>query len=480
MKKLLFLAMCACVLSGFVYGVDYDNPNNKKVSDITYFFKPPETNKVNKSADEKRNEEIAALFNGKRVYYFDGFDFAGYKSSDPSLDDLTDAEVNAINNGVYNPSWISYKTGPTYRVTRATGPYSIIGHSQGGLRSLGYITKLKAKHGVSKVNNIDAVITISGIEQGLKALEGGLGAFKRRASEKINIIGNGLRAAAGIFDIFGYIDYLIPRDKLASAFNVIIALIPKQHRPYYLEAWKSTNASRVPQIEGMIPRSKYITNNVATAVDNSYKVKTGRKLSIEWRTKKVLFVTIGYVWIGYVDVYTYYTSTEAAPKFDPKVPVGFIVGEEHSITSMNKDAEPTVKKVLKGFEIGFGVVEGIHIVKCIGIIGLFSNSPAYAVDAERAMRFCRNFDSEMYDVIGSLEGDGLAAKGNQYIPKTYAHPGTGVTKTKLTNPVLGGDPKGYVGLKKNHVSIVQDIDAFRRASGMVSEAEFERKKQGLR
>jgi hypothetical protein len=67
------------------------------------------------------------------------------------------------------------------------------------------------------VNNIDAVITISGIDQGLKALDGGLGAFKSRASEKINIIGNGLRAAAGIFDVFGCIDSSIPRDKSASS-----------------------------------------------------------------------------------------------------------------------------------------------------------------------------------------------------------------------------------------------------------------------
>jgi hypothetical protein len=63
------LAMCACVLNGFVYGVDYGNGNTAKVSDITYFFKTPEAGKETKSADEKRNEEIAALFKGKRVYF---------------------------------------------------------------------------------------------------------------------------------------------------------------------------------------------------------------------------------------------------------------------------------------------------------------------------------------------------------------------------------------------------------------------------
>jgi hypothetical protein len=40
MKKLLFLAMCAGALNGFVYGVDSSNKNNAKISDITYYFKP--------------------------------------------------------------------------------------------------------------------------------------------------------------------------------------------------------------------------------------------------------------------------------------------------------------------------------------------------------------------------------------------------------------------------------------------------------
>jgi len=321
---------------------------------------------------------------------------------------------------------------------------------------MGYITQLKKKYpnNTKVLNNIDAVITVSGVDQGLKMLEGGLPAFKKRVSEKVNIVGNGLRAAAGVFDIFNILGNMIPRnaaaDTVTAAFTFITNILPKNIVPYFVSAWADSNSKNYQQLDDMIPEYGYVTNNVVKTVKHTYKVRTGTELACEWRYTTVLGIKIWYLWIGNVDVYKYYTASEVIPQFDPSVPVGFIVGLNSKTIDMADDPQG-IKNVLKTAEGGFAAVEAIHIAKCVAIIGLLSGSVTYAKDADRARSFMANIESELNDLKLQPQNDGLVALESQFIPKTFKDPNTGATRTDLKNPVLGKQPNGYLEMTKyNH------------------------------
>ena len=66
----------------------------------------------------------------------------------------------------------------------------------------------------------------------------------------------------------------------------------------------------------------------------------------------------------------------------------------------------------------FAVAEGIHIVKCVGIVGLFTGSPRYAAACVKARDYCWDIDSRVNNLLGSSEHDGLVAKESQSIPKS--------------------------------------------------------------
>jgi hypothetical protein len=450
MKKVIFLIIAMTLAYSAVWG---QAKPNSKIYDVSNYG----------------NSALKNAFSGKKAYYFYGFDFNNYIAKDPSLKEITAAEIKSVIVG-----------DSTIKATKAgSAPYSIIGYSQGGLRALAYIKQLEVTYPKNPeyINQIDAVITVSGIDQGLKMLDGGLGAFKNRASQKVNILGNGLRAAVGICDVFYIFGSIIPRDKTADALTIIMRIIPPNWRSYWAEAWVSTDPKKVPQIGDMVPKSDYIIQNVAKYVNHDYKVKTGTRLASEWRYKTVLGIKIWYIWIGNVDVYSYYTAYEAVPQFNSKVPLGFIVGTNNKTLGMSED-ESAIRNSLRAAEITFGVVEGIHIAKCVAIIGLLSGSVTYAEDACEAKKMMGNFDRALDEIKGSSQSDGLVAIESQYIPQTFKNPNTNVTKTILPNPVLGGNSTGYVPFNYYHNQMEQK-NVFEKAAALVENGVTERKKQGL-
>lgn len=463
MKKLLFLILAiTAVHSGWGQALDQ---SDWYVTDIDFLSLPFPLNTPGAT-----QLAIGGNFKGKTVYLFAGFDGIGYRKNGPDLPKMNKAEVAAIKNGI------------PLRVTKTSGPYSIIGYSQGGLRVLGYISELKKQNG--NLNNIDAVITIAGIDNGLKALEGGLGNFKSRASEKINIYGNGLRAASGLFDIFGILDKVIPRNQSANGLSFFSYIVPQIFRPYFTEAWADPSSKAIQAIHDMSPRgpySTYIKDNVSESRVHSYKKKAGTEIATEWRYKTIWpGIKVYYLWVGTVDVYKWYEVTEIIPKFDATVPVGFIVGLNSNTLSMSELAEPLLRAQIGLAGAGFVTVEGLHIAKSVFTLGLASGSATYAKDAKVAANLMFNFDAALNDIKRSTQNDGLVALESQYIPKTFTDPNTKVTRTNLKNPVLLGGSLGYEKLSAyNHKNIAEKPDTFRIARQMVDAGTKERIRQGL-
>ena len=89
----------------------------------------------------------------------------------------------------------------------------------------------------------------------------------------------------------------------------------------------------------------------------------------------------------------------------------------------------------------FAAAEAVHIIKCVGIGGLFTGSPRYAAACVKARDYCWNFDSRVNNLLGSSEHDGLVAKESQYIPKT------------VHGKIVGDKDKGYTTFNYNHAEI---------------------------
>lgn len=448
MKKMLFMILCAGALVASTWAVDVKNKNNEKIFDITKSGIP----------NAAKN-----YFNNIRAYYLTGFDFDNYKLGDPGIDTLVKAEVQATKNGVGKTSSIADRVTPA-----GNSYYSIIGHSQGGLRALGYLSELKRKR-PAEIKNIDAIVTISGADQGIKALDGGIAGFRARAAEKVNIAGNGLRSIIGLSDFLGPLQqFIIPRNGLAVAFTFVLHFIPSDMRSFWMAAWLEPNNPNHRQLHDMVPKSPYIKANVVNTVEHRYKVRTGQQLTAEWRSTKVLFITVYYLWIGYVDTYSYYTASEAIPQFDSSVPVGFIAGLNSKTLDMAGD--PNIRVILNVVGGVFAGVQIFHIARCFTLVGLFDGSLIYAADAGRARDLMWNFEGELNDIKRSKQNDGLVALESQYIPKTFKDPNTGATRTNLRNHVLGKNAAGYVGMPNyNHKNIVEKSDTFLRAADMIME-----------
>jgi hypothetical protein len=111
MKKILSALLCVLTLTGVSFAQDIG-----KVSDFP--------NSVAKEFTDNLGDNFA--------FYFGGFDFKNYKLGDPNLTAITNAEYNVIKNWDYGES-------------EAPTSYTVIGHSQGGLRALAYATTFKKK-----------------------------------------------------------------------------------------------------------------------------------------------------------------------------------------------------------------------------------------------------------------------------------------------------------------------------------------------
>jgi pimeloyl-ACP methyl ester carboxylesterase len=427
MKKILSALLCALTLTGVSFAQDIG-----KVSNFS--------NSVAKEFTQKLDDNFA--------YYFGGFDFKNYKLGDPDLTAITNAEYEAIKGGLHG-------------VSKAPASYTVIGHSQGGLRALAYATTLK-KNDPDNFKKLNAVITISGIDKGLKALDGGLGTLSNNLKSKINIFGNGLRATFGVLDYFGVLNKITPRNALADQAMIFIDFFPGELKLYLKEAFKDPNSPDLAQIHDMAPRSNYIKTNVADITPRSYGVQTGSKVVLEWRyTRGPLGIKIWYLWIGSVPVYSYYTAYEDTPKFEMSLPVGFIVGTNSNTLSLAEGNESKIRDTLNGFGAAFVVAESWHILKSVCIIGLFTGSVTYAKDASRAYKLMHNFDSEINDIKGSSANDGLVAVESQYYPATFYHPGNKTTSTVLKNPL------GVVYKQYNHEIIAKREDTFAEVRNML-------------
>ncbi|EPF29610.1 alpha/beta hydrolase [Treponema medium] len=382
---------------------------------------------------------------GVTTYAFDGFDFEGYKASKHGLDNIIKAEHKSIKD--------VEEEHPDKK-----GKFAVVGHSQGGLRALAFATYLQ-NNDAARLNNLQAVVTVSGIDQGIKALDGGLPAANAKIRRDAAILTEGacgvvtnpvltiglIAAAPKIFNIKTSEDM----KNIAKKILNIITKFQPMFEAWVKPALQATTAvaeqdalNKYCEIRDMIPQSNFIKRNVIESKPYLYQVQTGITWHLGW--KQVTNRWGEKYWAlrwQKSPVYSTYIGYKHTSKLPENIPMGYIVGTKNNVLSMTGSEEQDIRNGLKWVGGIFATAEGFHIAKCVGIVGLFTGSPRYAAACANARDYCWNFDSRVNDLLGSSEHDGLVAKESQYIPKT-AH-----------KKVLGRTTQGYTTFNYNHAEI---------------------------
>lgn len=381
---------------------------------------------------------------GVTTYAFDGFDFERYKASKHGLDNIIKAEHKSIKD--------VEEEDPDKK-----GKFAVVGHSQGGLRALAFATYLQ-NNDAARLNNLQAVVTVSGIDQGLKALDGGLPAANAKIRRDVAILTDGVY---GALNALPAVDFLLSLLKYFAGFGErefnklgwwIINFILDKHpglSQWVKPALQATTAAAEQailndycEIRDMIPQSDFIKQNVIESKPYSYQVQTGTTRHLRWEreTSRWGWKYWALRW-QYSPVYSTYIGYKHTSKLPENIPIGYIVGTKNNVLSMAGSEEQDIRDKLNKAGTAFAVAEGIHIVKCVGIFGLFTGSPRYAAACVKARDYCWNIDSRINDLLGSSEHDSLVAKESQYIPKS------------VHGKVLGRTTQGYTTFNYNHAEI---------------------------
>ncbi len=397
---------------------------------------------------------------GEGFWLIQGFDFINYDpDNDPSLTDIVTNEINKITSDEAAKAGLNRN-------------YVVVGHSQGGPRALAYATMLKEQK-PEEFSKLSAVITVSGVDRGIKALEGGFGPLKSKLSDDVSIVVKGVGGALTAFDVTGlkttfanqitgggFINFLLNNTESSTVDAVVsaIALLFDDFNfnfNYILRGWNNESYDRIEQLYDMMPRSDFITNKVCKTITSYKKVPNGTEKKYYWTYKKVGFLKIYYLTSKNVPVYKTVAVTTNTAKFDSDLPVGYIVGTDSDTFGLiNKDFDSdgnlntTPQKVAHGVCTGAGVVfaladaanivESVICFSTINVVGGATHVSA-AVNCGKASSYFFNIDSELNDIKGSSENDGLVAVESQYVP-LEAH-------TKVLGPNL---TDGYAKINKNH------------------------------
>lgn len=375
---------------------------------------------------------------GVTTYAFYGFDFEGYKASPLGLDAIVKNEHEFVKK-------------------KEAHDFAVVGHSQGGLRALAFATYLQ-NNDAAGLNNLQAVVTVSGIDQGIKALDGGLPAANAKIRRDAAILTEGVCGVVTnpvltqvLLDVLAIFSISKVKD-LKNMWSEIWGFITKFHRMF--GAWikpalQATTAQKEQafldvygEIRDMIPQSNFIKQNVIESKPYPYRVQTGITWHLGW--EQVTNRWGGKYWAlrwQKSPVYSTYIGYKYESKLPENIPMGYIVGTRSNVLSIAGSKEQGIRKVLKAAGGVFAAAEAVHIAKCVGIVGLFTGSPRYAAACVKAREYCWNFDSRVNNLLGSSEHDGLVAKESQYIPKS------------VHGKVLGRTAQGYTTFNYNHAEI---------------------------
>lgn len=390
---------------------------------------------------------------------FGGFDFESfdYNQHTVPLKDIVKGEVDFVIND-------DFKNGRTSK-------YGIVGHSQGGLRVLAYATMLRnmasdpnleeseRKKALDNYNRLGAIITISGVDKGLKALENNFATMRSKLMDDGNILLNGVHGLGRTcITLLAIEKTVMATFQISDASDVVdwLALFTGNLGSYMYAGWRGCPYDMIPEVYDMVPGSDFIRTNVADTEAVTYKRQTGTRKYVTWEK-------VGWCWWWWVEhtepVYTTYTVYKDRPKFPSDKPVGYIVGTDSNTLGMSEN-EASFRETFSVLSNIFEAGQIVNHAECYltGGIGFLTGHYEAYQNCCAARDWVRNVDGELNDLKGSNENDGLVAKESQFYPKNFYNPATGMYEEVHSKVLLDVTGKGYCETNKNHKAIFPSDD----------------------
>ena len=364
----------------------------------------------------------------KGVVYFEGFDFTHYDSESKGIEPMLDETY------VLLKEFYAAENQPDKKPV----PFVFLGHSQGGLRSVAMSTYLKNKDPVL-YKQLKGVVTFSGIDKGLKLLENKGANFRARVYTDVSILSDGIYGTFKVLD-FTPTDFIsdlllngIYKNVFSNALycvgDFVLCTCLGVTKGFAYPILNNAGWNNYAQIRDMCPQSDFVKKYVLEEKPYYYKVPSGTTLEIVWKRG---WLGIPYPTLERRTVYSTVQTTDANMKVDKNLPLNFIIGGYNDSLSMAD--ENTRNNIDKGMKIAGDVFNGAyiaHIAKCCLLIGLFTNSPVYATDCNRAADWCYNYKREINELMGESANDGLVAVSSQQLPE-YSKVGSSA-QTKVLN-----------------------------------------------
>lgn len=398
------------------------------------------------SAVSSADTSISKMYDVNEYGYrfVDGFGFLASKTSDVSMEDIVDAEIEQVLNDA------------------STEPYAIAGISEGGLNVLAFATKLKENQ-PDEYEKLTAIITVSGIDRGLKALEGGFEQLLFHVYEDGDILNKGyigtLTAGAKNSEL---VLLLASKDMYLKLLGSALPFFNDYIKPIAAGA----GYSEFPEIFDIVPNSDFIKTYVAETTATKYRIPEGTGKNIDLDSTGIT--------ISDAETYALYTEYQDKIKFPDDKPIGYIVGTKNntlsvldsdivnnaleslssnsSISSLvGQNKEELIRNICSEGAKDFRVRQGINIAKSVLGVDVVGKS-VNAIYCANAASWLENIDDELNEIKNSDENDGLVACISQFYPKTAYDKLTDETVT-LPQSVFGGGSKGYLELELNHAEI---------------------------
>ncbi len=478
MKKIIIsILMFFLVFSGIFADV---SESDKKEAKIQNWKLPKEVMK------DKTSDGLGATISLGNIYLFGGFEGEKYKKDSTSLLDIIEAEYNILKHATDKVEDVDYinKYGNLYTVSPISDDgFTIVGHSQGGLRVLAFAKYLK-DHDSELFSKLKCVITVSGITKGIKALEGGFAPTKRQLYDYAGIITNGLYGVFSISNTIpkGFYDIGLGTmfsETLKLAGNKILVLVLKHQMPYIGYILDGMSENEFPEIRDMIPQSEFIKNNVVVTYGKyNYKAEVGTKKCLDW--KEVPNRWGGTYWAlrwKTVPIHAIKTTCFHKTKFPKEIPVGYIVGTKVDTASLA--GEEKGKKIDAGAKIFGGVMAtfaGLHIAKSIWGFGLFTGSPRYSAYCIKASKLGFKYQNYVNKLLKSNKNDGFVAEESQFIPKEERDmriknsPFKDVHKKTIQ---MDKQPKYHSEFPYSHVEIIYKFEIKKHVFDMIKKVTIE-------
>lgn len=361
--------------------------------------------------------------------------------------------------------------------------YCILGYSQGGERVLAYATMLEKRINDTSLSDsererarrsferLSGIITVSGIDKGILALEDGFDGFKNKIYEDARILRDGVSGAAintdfiqstvlpGVFPSFtatmtaAIATLNLPYEE-SLVLGFLSMIMPDVFDNYIMAAWQGGSYEELAELYDMMPQSNFIKENISECdyVVQKRQIGTETVKTIDWVGSFLFLVPI----IGYkeVPIYEYYNVpiTEKT-KFSDDIPVGYIAGTKSDTLSLADDSdrekiEDALSTMKNVFDSGknAGVLTQILLP---GIGSIFTGSST--ADCGVAYDWCNNYADQLNQLKGSDDNDGLVAVQSQYYAKS-------VHEKVLGSNLPGYQKEGYIRYGANHRYINPDTN----------------------